>query len=181
VKKRFFTEGSIFSKRSVYLHENLKQTLLINLLKESDMIKDIYPYFHIKDNRIYTFFSEGVKGKIQKVIIFTLEKDGKWNLAFGDWENNDVDDKVMTNNQDVVKVIGTVAKVTYEFFDNYPDAIIVIKPVDEKRKKLYNIVFQRHYNALKEEFHILGINNDVEEVYSPEKMYDSFELFLKSK
>ena len=97
------------------------------------------------------------------------------------WENNDVDDKVMTNNQDVVKVIGTVAKVTYVFFDNYRDAIVAIKPVDEKRKKLYNIVFQRHYDVLKAEFHILGLKNDEVEIYSPEKLYDSFELFLKSK
>jgi methyltransferase-like protein len=122
-----------------------------------------------------------VKGKILKVIIFTLEEDGKWNLGFGDWENNNVDDKVMTNNQDVVKVIGTVAKVTYEFFDNYPNAIVVIKPVDEKRKKLYNIVFQRHYDAIKEDFHILTLKDDRIEVYSPAQSYDSFELFLKSK
>ena len=145
------------------------------------MIEDIYPYFHIKDNQLYTFFSEGVKGKIQKVIIFTLEINGKWNLGFGDWENNDVDDKVMTNNQDVVKVIGTVAKVTYDFFDNHPDAIVVIKPVDEKRKKLYNIVFQRHYAFIKEKFLINGSINKELEVYSPIKVYDGFELSLKSK
>jgi hypothetical protein len=82
------------------LQGNLKQTLLMNLLKESDMIKDIYPYFPLTDNLFYGFFSEGVKGKILKVIIFTLEEDGKWNLCFGDWENDDIDDKVMTNNQD---------------------------------------------------------------------------------
>jgi hypothetical protein len=79
------------------------------------MIEETYPYFPIKDKLFYGFFSEGVKGVFLKVIIFSLEKDGKWNLAFGDWENNDIDDKVMTNNQDVVRVIGTVAKVTYDF------------------------------------------------------------------
>jgi hypothetical protein len=145
------------------------------------MVKDIYPYFQLTDNLFYGFFSEGVKGKILKVIIFTLEENGKWNLGFGDWENNDIDDKVMTNNQDVVRVIGTVAKITYEFFDNYPDAILIIEPVDEKRKKIYNIVFQRHYNTIKNDFHVVAYIGSEAEIYAPHKMCDIFELSLKSK
>jgi hypothetical protein len=145
------------------------------------MIEETYPYFPIKDKLIFGFFSEGVKGVFFKVIIFTLEEDGKWNLAFGDWENNDLDDKVMTNNQDVVRVIGTVAKVTYVFFANYPNAVVIIKPVDEKRKKLYNIVFRRHYEVIKNDFNIIAFVGDESEVYAPNKMYDIFELSLKSK
>ena len=87
----------------------------------------------------------------------------------------------MTNNHDVVKVIGTVAKVTYDFFKKYPDAVVVIDPIDEKRERLYNIVFQRHYAFISNDFHIIGEKNKVPEVYSPVKMYDLFELFLKSK
>jgi hypothetical protein len=145
------------------------------------MIEDIYPYFPIKAKVIFGFFSEGVKGVFLKIIIFTLEKNGKWNLAFGDWENNDLDDKVMTNNQDVVRVIGTVAKVTHVFFSNYPDAVVTIKPVDEKRKKLYNIVFRRHHEVIQNDIHIIAFADNESEFYSPNKMYDSFELSLKSK
>jgi hypothetical protein len=145
------------------------------------MIEETYPYFPIKDKLFYGFFSEGVKGVFLKVIIFSLEKDGKWNLAFGDWENNDIDDKVMTNNQDVVRVIGTVAKVTYDFFVNYPNAVVVIKPVDEKRKKLYNIVFQRHYETIKNDFKIIGFIGKQKQIYSPKKRYDNFEISLKLK
>jgi hypothetical protein len=100
-------------------------------------------------------------------------------LAFGDWKKDDFDDKVMTNNQDVVRVIATVAKVTYCFFEDYPDAILVIDPVDEKRKKLYNIVFQRHAKTIKETFIIMAAIGEKYEIYSPLKMYDSFELSLK--
>jgi hypothetical protein len=144
------------------------------------MIKDAYPYFPIEDNLFYGFFSEGVKGRIPKAIIFTFERR-KWNLAFGDWKNNDIDDKVMTNNQDVVKVIGTVAKVTYQFFDDYPDAVLVIDPVDEKRKKLYNIVFQRHFETIEQNFNIVGFIKKRKQSYSPKRFYDKFELSLKSK
>ena len=143
------------------------------------MIKDVYPYFPITDNLFYGFFSEGVKGRIPKAVIFTLEDNGKWNLAFGDWKNNDIDDNVMTNNQDVVKVIGTVAKVTYEFFEHYPDAVLIIDPVDEKRKKLYNIVFQRHFETIKNDFKIMGFIGVRRRIYSTKNVYDSFELSLR--
>ena len=145
------------------------------------MIKDAYEYFSLKDDILYGFMSEGTKGTIIKIIIFTPTEDGKWNLAFGDWQNKDVDDKVMSNNQDVVRVIGTVAKVTYKFFENYPDAVLIIDPVDEKRKKLYNIVFQRHFETIKKDFKIVGILGEKSSNYSPKKRYDSFELSLKLK
>ena len=146
------------------------------------MIKDIYPYSQIGEHQLFAFTSEGINGNIFKLIAFTPTDDGKWNLGFGDWKNNgNVDDRVMTNNHDVVKVIGTVAKVTYDFFKKYPKAVVVIDPVDEKRKRLYNFVFQRHYAFISNDFHIIAKIDGVKEVYSPTEIYDRFELFLKSK
>jgi hypothetical protein len=145
------------------------------------MIEETYPYFPIGDELFWGFKSEGVKGIIPKVVLFTPIRNGKWNLGFGDWKNNDIDDKTMSNNQDVVKVIGTVAKVAIEFLEHYPDATLVIKPVDEKRKKLYNIVFQRHFETIKDKFKIIGINGKRRRIYSPEKVFDHFELSLKLK
>lgn len=146
------------------------------------MIKDIYPYFPIREHLLFAFVSEGINGDIYKLIAFTPTDDGKWNLGFGDWKDDGVvDDRVMTNNHDVVKVIGTVAKVTYDFFKKYPDAVVVIDPVDEKRKRLYNVVFQRHYAFISNDFHIIGERQKVMETYSPIETYDRFELFLKSK
>jgi hypothetical protein len=146
------------------------------------MIKDTYPYVQVRDELAYVFRSEGINGVVVKVVIFTPTEDGKWNLAFGDWRNRDIDDKVMTNNHDVVKVIGTVAKVTYDFFEKYPDAVVVIKPVDDKRKSLYNIVFKRHYSTATNHFQILAQKlGRRKEVYSPKKTYDIFELSLKHK
>ncbi len=142
------------------------------------MIRDTYPLYPLND-LLFSFHSEGVQGKILKIIIFTLQEDGKWNLAFGDWRNKKVDDKVMSNNEDVVKVIGTVAKAAYKFFENHPDATLEIKPIDEKRRKLYNIVFQRHFYEIVPNFQIMGFIGKQKEIYSPEKLYDSFELSVK--
>jgi hypothetical protein len=143
------------------------------------MIEETYPHFPIGDELFWGFKSEGVKGIIPKVVLFTPLGRNKWNFAFGDWRNNDVDDKIMTNNQDVVKVIGTVAKIAIEFFTYHPNAVLVIKPVDEKRKKLYNIVFQRHFETVKSHFKIVGFIGKKRRVYSPNKMYDYFELSIK--
>jgi hypothetical protein len=146
------------------------------------MIEETYPYAQVGDELVYAFRSEGVNGIILKIIIFTPLEKNEWNLAFGDWLNNDVDDKVMTNNHDVVKVIGTVAKVTYDFFEKYPKAIVVIKPVDDRRNTLYNIVFKRHYSTITNQFKVLAQKlGSRKEVYKPEKNYDIFELSLKSK
>jgi methyltransferase-like protein len=144
------------------------------------MIEETYPYVPIGDTLFFGFISTGINGEIFKVVMFTPTRNGKWNLGFGDWKNSDIDDKVMTNNQDVVKVIGTVAKITYSFFEKYPNACIIVKPVDEKRKKLYNIVFQRHYEVITTDFQIFAIKGRRKEIYSPKKMYDRFELTLKS-
>jgi hypothetical protein len=159
----------------------LKQTLF-QILKENRMIEETYPYVQVRDELVYVFRSTGINGVIKKLVIFTPTKNGKWNLGFGDWQNNDLDGSVMSNNHDVVKVIGTVAKITYGFFKEYPDAIVVVKPVDEKRKKLYNIVFQRHYQTIIKDFQILAHKKGHRKgIYSPKKMYDNFELSLKSK
>ena len=78
-----------------------------------------------------------------------------------------------------MKVIRTVANVTVEFFKQYPDSVVVIEPVDEKRKKFYNLIFQRYYKDINPYFNILGKSENQEETYLIEKFYDSFEISLK--
>jgi hypothetical protein len=86
------------------------------------------------------------------------------------------DDSVISNNYDIVKLIGTIAKITFEFSAAYPLRIIHIKPVDEKRKRLYNHIFHGHYVFIKDTFEVIGVKNGIEESYSPENAYDIFKL-----
>ena len=69
----------------------------------------------------------------------------------------------------------------YEFSDKYPLRRIQIKPVDEKRKRLYNHVFRRHYATINANFDIIGTYESKKETYSPKKNYDTFELNRKIK
>lgn len=143
------------------------------------MLKESYNYLSSPNKAIYLFESEGKNGKIMKVIAFTSVGKSLWNLGFGDLHNEQIDDSVISNNHDIVKLISTIAKITYEFSDEFPSRRIQIKPVDDKRKRLYNHVFRRNYEVIKATFQITGINGRKKEPYSPEKFYDNFELKRK--
>lgn len=143
------------------------------------MINDAYDYFPSSNKTLYFFESEGSQGKIRKVIIFTYAGKNLWNLAFGDLKNGDIDDSVISNNHDIVKLISTIAKAVYEFSAEFPKRAIIIRPVDEKRKKLYNHVFRRNYEYINAIFHITGVSNGIDEDYSAKKFYDNFKLKRK--
>ncbi len=111
-----------------------------------------------------------------------MNKTGKWNFGFGDLtEDFRVDDKIISNNQDVFKVISTVAKIAYAFIEVYPDRTLSIVPVDEKRKILYNRVFQRHFEEIDKQFEVIGTINEYDEPYRKEQMYDEFTLKFKNQ
>jgi hypothetical protein len=145
------------------------------------MINKYYRFLGEENNTLYYFQSEGNKGKVIKVVQFALDNDNFWNLGFGDLQNGEVNDMVLTNNHDAAKVLGTVARIIYSFFEQYPNETVVIKPVDEKRKRLYNLIFQRHFKEINEDFEIIGVVGYIVESYSISQNYDFFIVKLKSK
>jgi hypothetical protein len=143
------------------------------------MITEAYQYVDIENKTVFIFHSEGAQGVITKIIEFTSSGNNTWNLAFGDWKKDDFDDKVVTNNHDAMRVIRTVAKATIEFFQEHPKSKVTIQAVDEKRNRLYNLIFQRHIKEIEPLFDIIGIKKGKRETYSSEEYYDRFELKLK--
>ena len=143
------------------------------------MITETYKYLSTSTKTQFIFQSEGIQGNTIKIVQFSLLSNGKWNLGFGDFKTGIIDDMVLSNNHDAIRVISTVAKITMEFFEQYPKSIVVIDPVDEKRKKLYNIVFKRHFKEIEANFQIIGYIEDKAEAYMPKFFYESFEISLK--
>lgn len=112
------------------------------------MIKDSYDYFPSANKTLYFFESEGSQGKIHKVIIFTYAGKNLWNLAFGDLKNADIDDSVISNNHDIVKLISTIAKAVYEFSAEFLQESLLLDPLMKNAKNCIITFFVAIMNPL---------------------------------
>ena len=66
-----------------------------------------YEYYTESEAKLFKFTSEGPKGKIKKLIVYSqMLQDDIYNLAFGDYdeETDSINDTVITNNNDSQKV-----------------------------------------------------------------------------
>lgn len=144
------------------------------------MIEQPYPYFEVIPKTYYAFQSVGEQGTVTKIVQFTPVGFNIWNLGFADLKKDGtIDGLSLTNNQDALKVLRTVAKIAIDFLTQYPNSILEINPADEKRRRVYNKLFQKHFEELELFFNIFGIFADEEEIYTPSKFYDKFQITFK--
>jgi hypothetical protein len=118
-----------------------------------------YPYKQIQSYR-YFFVSTG-KQKIAKVVDFVpFRKFNAVNLAFGDLRaDGSIDDKNVSNNGDIVKVLATVIEILRRFTESEPDVMIYIEGSTSERTKLYTRILKNYYPLFSKEFNIVGIVN----------------------
>lgn len=136
--------------------------------------------YTLKSGRRFTrfeFISEGPKGSILKLIEFQeTEYPNVFNLAFGDFnpQTQEIDDRVVSNNKDTDKVLSTVVKAVYMFFDEYPGVLIYATGSTKSRTRLYRMGISRFYPEMKKDFHLYGqIGNDFVE-FKINTKYDGF-------
>ncbi len=132
---------------------------------------------------LFEFESEGPRGTITKVVWFARIAPSMWNLSFGDKADDPGQlllDTVVSNNGDLRRVIQTVVNITYTFLENHPGEQLVIYPVDQRRRSLYNHLVRRHWPVLRYRFFLFGLREDYLESYQPGNSYDAFFLSLKS-
>lgn len=109
-----------------------------------------YQYFTEDEQFFFKFESSGIKGRITKLVHYAeMSLEGYYNLAFGDLNNetNEIDDKIVTNNGDSLKVLATVVSTVYAFTGRYPEAKVFATGSSEARTRLYR----------------MGITNNLEE------------------
>jgi hypothetical protein len=124
------------------------------------------------DKALYFFVSQGNQGTVVKAVTITKMGRNLWNLGFGDWDLSNlrnIQDSVVTNNNDLVRVITTVATIAFDYLETFPKRRLRIKPVDEKRERLYNHAFRRNYAKFTDKLDIKGSFEGKFESYSPEK------------
>ena len=119
-------------------------------------------YFVIigETSMVYEFISEGGKGKISKIVIYSeTHLHGFYNLGFGDKneETGNIDDDIVTNNGDSLKVLATVASTLYSFTDKFPEAMVFATGNTNARTRLYRMGISNNIEEIQEDFEVFGL------------------------
>lgn len=145
-----------------------------------------YPKYSYKSEElflIYQFTSEGSKGQIKKVVEYTKTTTANvYNLGFGDYNaaTNSINDLIITNNGDSLKVLATVASTVFTFTKEYPNAWIIATGSTIVRTRLYRMGIANNLTELSRDFIIFGYNKDESwEEFSKGEDYEAFLLTKK--
>ena len=138
-----------------------------------------YLYKSEEEFKVYSFYSEGIKGIIKKMIVFSFTGESNiYNLGFGDYnsETKTIDDEVITNNGDSLKVLATVASTVYAFTEKYPDALVFATGSNNFRTRLYRMGITNNLEEIKVDFEVFGlrIDNNVWEEFVSGEDYEAF-------
>ncbi len=147
------------------------------------MILDRYELKAGKNLTTFEFLSEGRKGKISKIIQFQqMNHENLYNLAFGDkhTETGELDDKVITDNDDSEKVLATVVSAIYAFADRYPESWIYATGSTTARTRLYRMGINKYFKIVSYDFDIMGEHKNEWEWYEFGKDYQAFAVHRKS-
>lgn len=141
-----------------------------------------YPISFSDDPYEFEFYSEGPNGKIKKVILFTPIGKSKFNLGFGDWneETQEINDSNRSNNGDRDKVLATVALAAMIFIERLPDAQILIGGSTPARTRLYQMGIAYNYAEIKDLLSVRGYIGDHWESFQIGVNYKAF-LITKKK
>ena len=144
-------------------------------IKEGVMHLERYE-FEVHGNR-YFFFSEGLKGKIKKAILYRkFDEISTYNLVFGDWSKRlgRIDDQAVTNNGDRQKVLATVAASVIHFMSTHPEASIFAIGSTPPRTRLYQMGIRAYLMEITFRFEIEGFIHGQWEPFRPGRNYEGF-------
>lgn len=114
----------------------------------------------------YEFYSEGPKGKIKKVVRFSLQNANRrtyFNLGFGDCNENEnqFDDRAISNNHDRDKVLTTIAQIVLDFTAYFPDLWIYAQGSTSSRTRLYQMGIAGNWDKIEPVLLVYGnVNNE---------------------
>lgn len=130
-----------------------------------------------KSLTVFEFVSEGPKGKIPKLVQYgeTNLKDF-YNLAFGDKNltTGEIDDSVVSNNNDSDKVLATVVATVYAFTDKHSDAWVYATGSTKSRTRLYRMGLTKYLAEIEEDFDLYGQREGEWENFEKGVEYEAF-------
>jgi hypothetical protein len=138
-----------------------------------------YPYFAKNNFQDYEFYSAGPNGLIKKAVRFTKINDEEpffYNLAFGDVSNetDDIDDTIVSNNDDRDMVLATVAKTVIDFTNIHGNHYVFATGSTPVRTRLYQISISALWNEIDINFEVLGFRYARWEPFKRNVNYEAF-------
>lgn len=136
-----------------------------------------------REHTHFAFISEGKHGQIIKIIAYqnTGEDSNEnpiFNLGFGDYNitTGQVDDRIVTDNGDMEKVLATIAQTVPLFLLHHPTAIIEVSGSTKGRTRLYKILINKYMEEFTDFVTIYGLNDETGELeyFSSHKKYSRF-------
>jgi hypothetical protein len=137
---------------------------------------DHYTLF-TSDFQDYSFYSEGPKGRIKKVVRFRKIEDDPitYNLAFGDVNENDIfSDTTISNNGDTDLVLSTVANTINIFCDHYGNHYIYAEGRTVARTRLYQTGIGRLWEEIRADFDVWGYKDEHWHCFTLNVNYEAF-------
>ena len=135
----------------------------------------------------FEFISEGPKGNIYKSVLFSKIKvkglRNLYNLEFGDKNKatGEIDDFVITDNQDRDKVLATVVSAIFQFFQRHPKAQIFFTGSTPARTRLYRMAMSKYLSELSLNFVLFGLSQNGLTIFEKNRNYLAFIIRKKEK
>jgi hypothetical protein len=137
----------------------------------------VYRFYGPVTEYRYHFLSLSIEKEVVKIVRFSETKVADtYNLVLLDMmadggENND---KTETKNKDMNVVLATVMQIVTDFLDKNLDCFVHIEGSDSKRRRVYQILINREYDRLINDYVIFGGNDNKKEVFEKGKTYSYF-------
>lgn len=120
----------------------------------------IYPIVSSETSMVFEFVSEGIRGSIPKMVIYSeTHLSNFYILSFGDKDavTGDMDDQVVSDNGDREKVLSTVASTLYIFTNKFPFARVFATGSTKARTRLYRMDISIHLEEIQQDFEVYGL------------------------
>jgi hypothetical protein len=125
------------------------------------MISEKYDFIGSDEGTYFEFISYGPNGNIIKAVQFILINpiEQTYSLGLGDRDpiTNHIDDEVISDNKDTIKVLSTIAEIGRQFLETYPNAIIVFEGNSHSKNRLYRMGINSNLDEIEKKYRIFGL------------------------
>lgn len=150
------------------------------------MDKEHYNYTKLQqdaEETMYSFFSVGQQGTIEKFVAFQNMGLLTYNVALADYDrtNDTFLDMSNSNNFDLVRLFATIFRIADEFLAQNPYCSLHIKGNTPTKEKLYHRIIKHNLFDLQNKFLVLGVDKTgASHLFNPSNEYDYFIIRLKT-